>query len=324
MVNLNSSSRGIRRHLFGDGSDGDLVVSGATTIDANKNYSNLTIDAGQVLKAGDDGQHERLIIKVRGTLTINGTIRAGYNPLLQVAWNAGGAEQAGAGDGNDANGNASTFPAAGNAGGSGAGGGDGTNTGGDGYEGWQNDMQAMSAVHGGFQFRAGDTDAGVAGAAAVAIAPDVVLSLSSAPRLPGMPSKGAGGGALLTAAGSNVGGKGGDGGLGGGVLVIMARNIVWGGSGVVHSDGEVGEAGAAGVSAGVGEIGGGGGGAGGGGGGTALVGYMTESGTSTVRAAGGAAGAAGLGEENGAPRATSDGGAGGAGSAGITVYEKVL
>ena len=53
---------------FGDGSDGDVVISVNTTLTRDMNYNNLTIDAGVTLYP--DGY----VIYVKNTLTVNGII----------------------------------------------------------------------------------------------------------------------------------------------------------------------------------------------------------------------------------------------------------
>src|SRR3990167_7479350 len=53
---------------FGDGSDGDVVISSNTTLTADKYYNNLTVDSGFTLNPGG------YRIFVKGTATINGTI----------------------------------------------------------------------------------------------------------------------------------------------------------------------------------------------------------------------------------------------------------
>lgn len=51
--------------VYGDGSDGDVTIAAPTTINADRNYNNLTINAGQTLTVRGG------VIRVRGTLTIN-------------------------------------------------------------------------------------------------------------------------------------------------------------------------------------------------------------------------------------------------------------
>lgn len=64
------SISGVAKGIYGDGSDGDVVIaSGTTTLTRSMYYDDLTIDAGAVLDT--DG----FIAYVKGTLTINGTYR---------------------------------------------------------------------------------------------------------------------------------------------------------------------------------------------------------------------------------------------------------
>lgn len=68
------------RTFGGDGSNGALVVSGATGIGVRRQYTTLTINAGAILDAGSgDG---RSYIAVQGRCTIRGTINArGFGAL---------------------------------------------------------------------------------------------------------------------------------------------------------------------------------------------------------------------------------------------------
>jgi len=56
--------------LFGDGADGDAVVSSNTNLDVFKMYNDLTIDSGITLTS----TLKYLVIFVKGTLTVEGTI----------------------------------------------------------------------------------------------------------------------------------------------------------------------------------------------------------------------------------------------------------
>lgn len=86
--------------LYGDGNDGNVTISGDTTITEDMFYDDLTIDATKTLNTGGFRVH------VKGTLTINGTIgRPG---------NAGGD------GGNGGNGSAGVAGTAGSAGAAGA------------------------------------------------------------------------------------------------------------------------------------------------------------------------------------------------------------
>ena len=75
---------------FGDGSDGDVVISVNTTLTADMNYNNLTVNAGVTLYP--DGY----VIYVLDTLTLNGTIsRNGNNGQNAPGWETGGIGGAG-------------------------------------------------------------------------------------------------------------------------------------------------------------------------------------------------------------------------------------
>src|SRR3990167_7963392 len=58
---------------FGDGSDGDVTISGNTTLTRNMYYNNLTVDSTFTLDPGN------CCIFVKGTCTINGAIAATGN-----------------------------------------------------------------------------------------------------------------------------------------------------------------------------------------------------------------------------------------------------
>ena len=69
---------------FGDGSDGDVVISVDTTLTADMNYNNLTINAGVTLNP--DGY----VIYVKNNLILNGTIQRNGNPGLDCDCVQGG------------------------------------------------------------------------------------------------------------------------------------------------------------------------------------------------------------------------------------------
>lgn len=65
-----SSGSSSQLGFFGDGSDGDVVISSDTTLAETKFYNNLTIDDTFTL----DGTTSPQVIYVKDTLTVNGTI----------------------------------------------------------------------------------------------------------------------------------------------------------------------------------------------------------------------------------------------------------
>lgn len=74
--------------LFGDGFDGDVTISGDTTLTSDMYYNNLTVNAATNLTTGG------FRIFVKGTLTLNGTIRFnGVNATSTVGASAGGSNQ---------------------------------------------------------------------------------------------------------------------------------------------------------------------------------------------------------------------------------------
>jgi len=90
--------------IFGDGSDGDVVLTASTTLTNDMFYNDLTINGGVVLNSGG------YRIFVKGTLTNNGTISnngasavknvagAGAAGVTLIAGGAGGAGSAGDAD----------------------------------------------------------------------------------------------------------------------------------------------------------------------------------------------------------------------------------
>lgn len=108
---------------FGDGSDGSLVVTNQTALDADKEYNNLTVNAGVTLNTAGH------LIKVRGRLINNGTITDLNSGGAGGHGNNGGSGSIGDGDGsngsNGLSGNAGSIDGAGTGGTSGGGGGGG-------------------------------------------------------------------------------------------------------------------------------------------------------------------------------------------------------
>ena len=330
-LNLNQGATA----LFGNGSDGDHTLTGDEAITTAKQYANLTVPAGKTLTLGTDDLEDWPTLRVRGILTVPGTVRAALRPIGGIGhanYRAdGGAEQAAAANGNpgQAQGYQRPRARAGRGGGSGAGGGDAVHNGGNGKfaraDQYDQDLFGVSSAD--VQSRTGDTTAGDNGMASQALATTtLLLSYGSAPRLPGNEGHGGGGGACGTVGAGNVGGKGGDAGRGGGIVDVRARHIVVASGGIIHADGEVGEAGAKGVATNAGgDISGGGAGGGGGGGGTVVLGYETLTDGGTIRSAAGPGGTGGAGEVfDDTPNATYNGGNGAAGTAGILIKDNIL
>ena len=316
---------------YGDGSDGDVTISSNTNLSEVKRYNNLTINAGQTLSTSA-GSYASLIIQVKDTLTINGTISM------------------------DGKGSAGS---AGGVGGSGGGGGVG-----DGSAGGAGGSGAVPLLYGGWGNK-DTTDQGIGnssgsgqGGTATSTTVDPVTNLyykegvkTSAPNTrTGIPfyiattmpqmygaggsgGSGGGGGAGAsvpggsygTAGAGGAGGAGGIGGNGGGGIILMAKTIVFNSGAVITADGAAGGTGV--VSAnptqshahlGYGFHGKSGGGGGGGEGGQVILlyNYLTNSGTFTVT--GGAAGAGGAVNSASGQGTGTVGNAGGVGQAGAT------
>jgi hypothetical protein len=83
---LNVAEVGIDE-IWGNGSDGDVTISGGTTLTKNMQYNNLTINSGQQLNTAG------FMIRVRGTLTIQST------GVIDCSGGAGGNGSAGTGGG---------------------------------------------------------------------------------------------------------------------------------------------------------------------------------------------------------------------------------
>jgi hypothetical protein len=268
----------------GDGSDGDETISSNTTLADSgvgvkvMQYNDLTIDAGCYLQA--HANDKVLVIGVKGTLTLNGTIkmngRGGAGGIYCIGGGAGAAGGGGGGGGPTAG-----FTQGGGGGGGGQKGGDGAiNDAGEGgcngaggspiqtY--WRYDEGGFCTGYGG---NANYGGAGGNGGRFIAVLKAPML-FEIARRFFGA----GGGGAEVT---------GGAGGNGGGVLWIEANNIVWGGSGVASANGDDG------ISLS-------GYGGGGGGGGFCQVAYKTKTGSSTLQANGGAGATATYAGGNGA------------------------
>ena len=269
---------------FGQGTDGNVTISGNTTLTRDMFYNNLTINNGFTLDPAG------FRIFVLGTLTNNGTIsRTG---------NAGGAGTQGGDVASDTNGSAGgggtagaalasgtiKGSVAGAAGGAGKAGGTGTtgDTGTSGiaetYGTSSSNGVAGGAGGAGAQTGGAGGNAGAAGTTTKITLADLATSLTPyiagnfLGSIAGSGAGGGGGGANSGTSPSAFAGGGGGGGSGsnGGAILIFAKTFSNGATGVISSTGGAGGAGGRGGNAtgGSGGRNNGGGGGGGGGGGT--------------------------------------------------------
>ena len=257
--------------VFGDGSLGNVTISSNTTLSAGTNgikvlqYNNLTVNSGVYLEG--NSADKVLVILVKDTLTINGTIR------MDGRGGAGGAGGAGS-DG----GAAGAFGGGGGGGdGSGTrggGGGGGGTAGSDGIAGGGGGGAPPYWNTGGWSKGKGGAGGGVGGSGYNYMGNLLIpIHFEIARYLYG----GGGGG------GRSYGANGGN---GGGVIWIEARNIVWGSSGLISCNGTNGAGGSS-------------GGAGGGAGGFIQAVYESKTGTSNLQVNGGAGGASAYGRNGG-------------------------
>lgn len=287
--------------FFGTGADGAATISSNTSLSGNKQYTNLTIDGGFALNPAG------YIIKVNGTLTLNGNIAsnggAGGNAVVDAAGSAGTAAHT-----------AGTLPAA-KAGKAGAAGVTGSNQ--NGVAGTAGNAETGfigNGAAGGIGGTGGST-AGAAGAGGTLTAGTVIQlfsdlsanaggSVTTSRVMAGSAGAGSGGSGATGGLGGTTGGGGGSGGNGGHV-VIYAKKIT--GAGNITATGGAGGSGGVGTGAGTADGGGGGGGSGG----YVFVYYSDKTGWSgSATAAGGAAGTKG-----GSVGSPADGAAGTAGIA---------
>jgi hypothetical protein len=280
----------------GDGSDGNLVLSGPLTLTRTTFYNNLTVQSGGVLNTGSFKVYVKgtLQIDVGGIINRNGG--NGSNSVSQTGGGAGaaaGAADVGSGGtptagatgvtgvGAQAAAPTATTGQGGNGGTSGAGGSGGSGAGGAARAGATTALRPIRVV-----------------------TKDLLIGIV----LIQGGSGGAGGGSG-SGDGVNLGRGGGGGGAGGGIVYISCG--VLNNLGTIQANGGAGGNGANGVA---GNTGGGGGGSGGGGGFIYLIaGSITAAGT--IQALGGNGGNGGNGFGTGAA-----GTAGGAGTQGIVSY----
>jgi len=288
---------------FGDGSDGCVTINNAAGVDGSMQYNNLTINATKSLTSTSGST---LVIKVKNTLTVAGTIH--MDGKASTGSNAGGTGGDGGSGGNSSgsDGTAATelgvrsfgINAAGGAGGLGGDGGD-----------------ESACLPGGSGAVGSGVETNVFVDNRIQSAYSVISSLPVAYGGGGGAGGGAGGGGKGSYSGtSGTGGAGGLGGDGGGTLIIIADTITINSGGLISANGGTGAVGGTGgAGSGSNVRGGGGGGSGGGGaGGLVILVYKTLTNNGSVTVTGGAGGTIGSGTNGG-----TNGTAGSSGSAGV-------
>ena len=244
-------------NIFGDGSDGAVVISSNTNLSADMNYTDFTINSGVTLYT------KGYIISCTGTLTVNGTIDH---------------------SGNDAGSDGAKGAALADAtlGGGGEGGYGGTPAdGGDGVAGFGGPGAAGGIGR--------NSASGNGGAVTLALFPNI-LGVHGFWDSPGTYRGGGGGGAGgYGSSGSEV--RGGGGGGGAGVLMIFAKIIIISSTGTIQANGGIGgDGGTASSQWGTG-------GGGGGGGGYIIMFYTTYTNNGSVVVNGGIGGTGHYGTE---------------------------
>ena len=277
---------------FGDGSDGDVVISSNTTLTSDMYYNNLTVNVGISLDTGG------FRIFVKDTLTNNGHIHRDGN------------------DGGDGDSSAVPTPLGGAAGpalaagtiyGGLAGkvGGNGATSIGDGQDGQDGSNQtesfASDGVDGGDGGGAVSTgQGGDGGVATETIQPPRTMVFIQLMRefssddtvkyIKTSASSGSGGGGHSFSTPGGEAGAGGGSGSSGGIVLIFAKTIV--NNGIISADG--GDGGDGGAASNVSNPRGGGGGGGAGSGGLVFLIYEYLTVPGTIRAAGGVKGLGGV------------------------------
>jgi len=270
-LTLNYYNNNVGGIAWGTGSDGSVTISTNTTLTSDKYYTNLTIDPGVTLTLNG------YVVHVSGTLTWNGTIAAGNG--ANASGKTGGVNTRGSlpvinGVNGGNKGTSTNSNITGNAGQScnvDSGGGNGvngsaSNTGGTGYKTVLNDALAATTLPRAVAF------GHFAGSAS-------------------------GDGSIWNGThAANTGGDGGGSGANGQTSLIIAKNIVFGGSSSVTGLGGNGANGGNGVCDGDGMAEGGGVGGPGGSGSEIILVYQTKTGSiNTITLTGGTAGIGGAG-----------------------------
>lgn len=279
--------------FFGDGSDGDVTISGNTTLTSDMYYNNLTVDNTYTLNTGG----YRIFVKL--TLTNNGTISRNGN----TGGNGGNSTTSGAAIGTGG-GTAGSALASGTLYGGLVGKVGGTISAGNGNNGASGDAQTesyASAGSAGGNGGAGAYNSGVGGSAGAltsttqplrnAVFSIPMANLTTATTI--KTSSGSGSGGSGGQSGAYYGAGGGGSGSSGGIVLICAKKIINNGT-ISANGGNGGNGGAQGDGGNAG-----GGGAGGGGGIICLI-YNSYPTVGTVTANGGTKGTLGSGGSGGA------------------------
>lgn len=218
---------------FGDGSDGDVTISVDTTLTADMNYNNLTVNAGITLYP--DGY----VIYVKETLTLNGTInRNGNDGLNCECYDAGGPDWWYYDCWSNGGGAALPTRSLGGSGAGGVGGGGGgdgppnqyyctTGSPGSSVEGIADSSGGIGGNNTGASPKCSPGSGGTTTTAYIVDCQDIDDIITNAATRLGGPGGGGGGG--------SAGGAGGGGGSGGGVVYISAKSIS--GNGIISANG---------------------------------------------------------------------------------------
>ena len=242
---------------FGDGSDGAATISTATTLansESIKQYTTLTVNAGQTLTCGTAGSVKHWILFATEKITINGTIDLDGKGGLGGAGGAGGSGGAGGA------GSTNTTTATGKDGSDGQAG-----KGGNGYNGTGgNGTAGQNGASGGGNSGGGGSASGGGGGTSPSpntginlgdtdtnLFTTIVLAFSNVSNWgtggtggSGGAGGGGGAGAHANGAGSGgsggAGGAGGTGGAGGGCIFLVAPEIVFGSNASITCQGVAG------------------------------------------------------------------------------------
>jgi len=315
-----------RANLFGDGSDGDVIVSTEINLERDMFYNNLTVESTGIIntKSFRIFVKDQFIKKPSGIIRNNGNNGGdgadgdSTNSNLNIGGTAGTAVASGSlvgGLAGSAGGKGNNGGAAGNAGAdaakslgsAGTGGGSGGSS--PGYPGW----------------------AGGNGGSQTGTVFNIPNSFSSAyyliDTLPTISAftisagSGGGGGGSCNVSG-DYGGGGGGSGSNGGIIWIAANRIFIEGENQIQANGGNGGDGGDAYNS-VSAVSGGGGGGAGGSGGVIMLIYGEKTGTGTLQVAGGTGGSGGLGYASGNPYPSGDGNDGTAGATGKTYLIQV-